>query len=453
MGGRAGASQRTATTALLARRPGIGTTGRARTALLAAAAGSPHRGLPVLHVTGTNGKTSTVWLLEALLRQVGLRTVAYTSPHLVDVTERIRVDGSPVPATALESAVRRIAPAVDAVERDGPRLGFFDVLTVAACHVIGETAPDVAVVEVGRGGRDDATNVLDSRVVVLGPVALDHTDLGATPAAVAEAKLGLLRPGATLVSASQPSDVTRVVDRVADQRGCRVVRVGHDVTVIDPAGTDEADRGPDQRVVLTTASHRHEVTLPAVGRHQVDNLALALAAAEAWLGSPLPPRDVAAAVAGVRLPGRLELAGDAGGTVLLDGAHNPDGARTLAGALPALLRGRRCVLVVGCAGDKDVDGVVAPLAVVADAVVATRPPGARGAATATVAAAARAHGVTCDEVADPVRAVRRARRLAGPGGVVLVTGSLHLVGTVRRHLAVDHDPRPDPVPTTAAGRS
>ncbi len=330
-------------------------------------------------------------------------------------------------------------------ERDGSPLGFFDLLTVAALRLLVEAGVDVAVVEVGRGGRDDATNVLGARVVVLGPVALDHAELGSTPAEVARTKLGLLTPGATLVTAAQPAGVARVVERTAAEVGCRVVRVGEDVRVTDVERT-----ATGRRVTIATPTHRHAVALPDVGAHQADNLALAVAAVERWTDEPLPPSVVARAARDVVLPGRMETLRTADGRrVLLDGAHNPAGAAALASALPPVLRGRRCVLVVGCAPDKDVSAIVGAVAPLVDDVVATAVPGGLDPGAVAVAAAgcgvARPH-----RTSSPTDALGAALDLAGPDGVVLVTGSLQLVGTVRAAVSGASGPgrRVDHLPVT-----
>lgn len=390
--------------------------GLGRMRRLLAELGDPQERFASIHVVGTNGKSSTVRLAAAILRRHGLRTGAYVSPHLVSFAERVRVDDADVAPGAFAAAIHRAVDAAEAVEEQlepGDRVTQFEVLTAAAFDHFARAEVDVAVIEAGLGGRLDATNVLPSRVQVLTNVSLEHTRLlGSTVRAIAEQKLAVVRPGATLVlGAGLDPDAAAVADAVARERGARVVVAPREPAL--PDGAPVAARGAFQR----------------------RNLALAAEVARAFLGR-LDDGAVAAAAASVTVPGRFDVVehGDGGATVVLDGAHNPDGIAALAGALPPFVAGRRLVACVAVLRDKEAGAMLAALLPRCDALVATAARTPRALPAAAVADAARAAGFAgAVEVVDEARAaVERARALAGPGGVALVTGSIYLIAELLR---------------------
>lgn len=424
--------------ALFARRAEPRVPSLARIRALCAALGNPERAFPAVHVTGTNGKTSITRMVAALLEAHGLASGAYTSPHLQDVRERVRLGGRPLPRADLAAGLDRLAPVLAGVERErGEQVSFFEAMTVLALSHFAAAALDVGVVEVGMGGRWDATNVVDGRVAVIGRVGLDHAELGSRVAQVAREKAGIVKPGAVVVSAAQEPSAARVLADEVARAPARLVLAGRDVAVL----ARSANAGGQLLALRAADGGRHEVRLPLYGRHQAANALLALAAAEAHLGE-LDPRAVRAGFAAVRSPGRLELLARHGrAPVLLDGAHNPAGARTLTAALrtePAFLGFRRRIVVLGVLDDKDVEGVVAALLPVTDHLVATQPPYGHAVPSERLMKLARAEGRPADAVPDAAEALERASTLAGPGDVVLVTGSLYLVGAARGLLSAHH---------------
>ncbi len=427
--------------ALSARGPGRMVPDLARITDLVGLLGDPQHAYRCVQVTGTNGKGSISRMVSALLGGVDLRVGTYLSPHLQDLRERIQVDLEPIaPAAfgAVHAEVERLAALIDdrdgAGEGDRPqRVTFFEVMTAMALAHLADVAVDVAVVEVGLGGRWDATNVVRADVAVLGPVDLDHTELlGGTHEAIAAEKLGIVKDGSHVVTAPQRPEVLAMVEAAAARAGGGLTVVGRDVRVL---GRGPAPAG--QVVDVEVHGRRLEgLLLPVHGAHQAENLAVALGAVAALLG---PSFDRVAdevlreAVARVRVPGRLEVVG-AGPTVVLDGAHNPHAATALAAAV-AELGHRDVVLLLSCLDDKDVEGVCAALGPVVSHVVVAPAPSPRAAPVERLAAAARAavahRGVLVELAGDVAEGFAMAAGVAGPRDAVLVTGSLTTVGAVR----------------------
>jgi dihydrofolate synthase / folylpolyglutamate synthase len=356
----------------------------ARITELAALLGDPQRAYRSVHVTGTNGKGSTVRLTSALLEAIGLRTGTYVSPHLHDVRERIMVGLVPISPEVFAEVQRgrRLARLMDerAVERDGADahpVTFFEMLTAMAFAHLADEAVDVGVIEVGLGGRWDATNVIDADVAVIGEVDLDHSMLGDTPEQVAGEKVGIIKPGSHVVSALQTPGVTEIVERAAAEAGATPVVVGRDLVLI---GREPVAGG--QRVTVEVRGRRiDDLLLPLRGEHQARNLLLALGAVEGLLGPSFAAVDddvLRAGAAAVRVPGRLEVVRE-DPTVVVDAAHNPHAAKALARGLRESFRFRDVILVVGCLDDKDVEGIVGALGDVASHVVITPPPSERAA--------------------------------------------------------------------------
>jgi len=382
---------------------------------LTTALGLPQRRFASVHVVGTNGKSSTARFTAAILERHGVRSGSYTSPHLRSFRERIEVGGRPVSEERFAAAVERAAQAAETVERGldtGDTVTQFELLTAAAYHELAASRVQVAVIEAGLGGRHDATNVIPSRVQVLTGIALEHTRwLGTTPEAIAAEKLAVVRDHATLVVGPdlQP-EVRAVAERVAAERGAALIT----------AAAPESE--PDRRLPMRAA-----------GEFQRRNFALAAAAARAMLESELDRAAVAAAAANTPVPGRLEAVADDPLT-LHDGAHNPAGAQALAAALPEVLEERSPVLLVASVlEDKDAAGVLAPLLEAAGHAVLTRCSNPRAMDPAELASLAAGLGGPASEVVEaPEAAVRRAREIAGPGGAVVVAGSIYLIADLVR---------------------
>jgi dihydrofolate synthase / folylpolyglutamate synthase len=371
---------------------------------LMTALGHPERQFKSIHVVGTNGKSSTVRMIAEILRQHGLRAGAYLSPHLISFTERIRIDDADLEPSEFAAAVDRAAHAAELVDRSlgaDDRVTQFEALTAAAYSELAERGAEVAVIEAGLGGRYDATNVIPSAVQVLTSVGLEHTRwLGPTITDIATEKLDVVQEGGVLVLGPDlHADAQARAFDVAAERGARIVHAGSDPGV--PVG--------------------------AAGTFQRRNFALARAAAQAYLGE-LDPAAVMEAAASVRVPGRMQVIGEEPLT-LLDGAHNPDGMQALAEAAAEIKRGHdRLVAVVSILDDKDAAGMLAGLMPICDALVLTSSQNPRALPPPTLQSLARQlHGPPSEVVANPRAAMKRARELAGPGGMVLATGSIYLV--------------------------
>ena len=369
------------------------------------ALGDPQAALAAVHVVGTNGKSSTTRMCAAALGASGLRVGAYLSPHIVGLEERVQIDGVPIDAQRFDRLVLRVLEASGDVANElgeGPTQ--FEVLTAIAFLAFAEQPLDAVCVEAGLGGRLDATNVLDARVVGLTNVGLDHTAvLGDTPLAILGEKIAVVSPGAIVVLGELSDELVAAATEDALRRGARAVR--H----VDPADLAAA------------------TGLLAAG-YQRPNAALALSCARAFLEPR--PLDVAAAgraIAGAAPPGRLELR-PGPPLELRDGAHNPHGMRALVAELDPVLDGRRPrIALVALQADKDGAGILDLLAPHVDHVIATTSGHAGALAPATVAALARAAGVEADAYDDPDDARAAARRAAGPGGAVVICGTLYLL--------------------------
>ncbi len=406
--------------------------------------GDPHRSYRVIHVAGTNGKTSTARMAERLVREHGLRTGLYTSPHLTSVTERIRVDGEPLSAERFVEVWEDVAPYIGVVDREsaqagGPALSFFEVLTVLGLAAFADAPVDVAVIEVGMGGTWDATNVVTGEVAVVTPIGLDHQRwLGDTIAEIAGEKAGIVKPGATLVLSRQPPAAEEVVRARAADVGARILAEDDELAVL---ARRPAVGG--QLLDLRTAGGVYtDIYLPLFGAHQAHNALLALAAVEAELtaGAALGAGPVEAAFADASAPGRLEVIRSSP-TVLVDAAHNPAGAQALVAALGEAFDFTRLVGVVAVMADKDVEGLLAELEPALAEVVVTRNSSDRSADVTDLAEVAgevfgpdRVHAVDrLDEaVALAVDLAERDDAVGvGVGAGVLVTGSVVTVADAR----------------------
>lgn len=337
--------------------------------------GDPQRAYPAIHITGTNGKTTTARMIEALLGALELRTGRYTSPHVQSITERISVDGAPLPAERFIETYRDVKPYLDLVDaRQEHRLSFFEVLTGMAYAAFADAPVDVAVVEVGMGGGWDATNVVDGQVAVITPIDLDHTDrLGDTPEKIAVEKSGIVKQDATVVLAQQPVEAASVVLKHAVEVDATVAREGLEFGVL----SRQVAVGGQLLTLRGLGGEYPEVFLPLHGAHMAHNAAVALAAVEAFLGAgseharSLDVDIVRQALASVASPGRLELVRKSP-TVLLDAAHNPAGARATAEAISEAFGFSRLIGVFGPSQGKDVRGMLEAFEPVFAEIVVTR---------------------------------------------------------------------------------
>lgn len=411
-----------------------------RIAALVDVLGEPHRGYPVVHVTGTNGKTSTARMIDAILTEVGLRTGRYTSPHLQRATERINLDNRPVTPERYVDIYRDVEPFVGIVDAKHGRLSKFEVLTAMGFAAFADAPVEAGIVEVGLGGRWDATNVADGTVAVITPIGLDHAEfLGFDVLGIAREKAGIIKAGAVAVLAAQDKGVAEVLLERCVEVGAQVAREGAEFGV-----TEREIAVGGQRITLQgLGGVVDDIFLPLHGEHQASNAALALAAAEALIGAgpshPIDPGVVRAAFAGVSSPGRLErlAAGPGMPTVLADAAHNPHGARALAAALTTEFRFTRLIGVLGIMTGKDARGILAELEPVLHEVVITANSSPRAMDPDELGALATEVFGSDRVSVEPVlaTAVEQARELAEEGGEsgvgVVVSGSVVTVGETR----------------------
>jgi dihydrofolate synthase/folylpolyglutamate synthase len=404
--------------------------------------GEPQRAYPSIHITGTNGKTSTARMADQLLRELGLRTGRHTSPHLEHVTERICIDGEPLTAERFVELYDEIAPYAEIVDGRHPdRVTFFELLTAMSFAAFADAPVDVAVVEVGLGGRWDATNVINAPVAVVMPISLDHIGiLGDTIEEIAVEKAGLVHEGATVISAPQSEVAARVLADRANDVGATVLSEGVDFGV----RSRNVAIGGQVLELQGLAGSYDEIFLPLYGEHQASNAACALAAVEAFLGArehgPLDVDAVRAAFAAVRSPGRMEVL-RRGPTVLIDGAHNPAGAAALAAALEDAFGFDRIVAVVAVLGDKDALGLLEQLEPVVSEVIVTTNSSPRALSVDDLAPVAvevfgedrvSATVRLDDAIEAAIGAAEASGELGGSG--VLITGSIVTVGDARHLL-------------------
>jgi len=412
-------------------RPRLGATRRVVELL-----GDPHRAYPIIHITGTNGKTSTSRITESILRAYGLRTGMLTSPHLTRVNERIMIDGVPISNRAFVANWEDIRPYVLMVDAElvaagDPELSFFEALTVLAFASFADAPVDVAVIEVGIGGEWDSTNVADGQVAVLTPIALDHTQrLGNTVAEIARTKAGIIKPAANVVSAAQSEEALAELQRAAELSEATLAVAGSEFGV---ENTTMAVGGQVISVRGLAGTYR-DLFLPLFGDYQAQNAALAIAAVESFLGAgtqPLVGDVLAEGLATATSPGRLQLIGTAP-SVVVDAAHNPHGALALASAVTRYFTFSQIAVVLGVLGDKDARGIISALAPIASRFYVTASQSDRAVDRDALSDLVREiagdeNTITVHSLAD---ALADARGWASEedARAVLVTGSITLIG-------------------------
>lgn len=343
-----------------------------RIAALMDVLGDPQRSYPVVQVTGTNGKTSTTRMIDQMLRGFGLRVGRFTSPHLASITERISIDGVAISATRFAEVYDDVAPYLSLVDAGQPiALSYFEVLTALGYVAFADAPVDVAVVEVGMGGRWDSTSVADAQIAVVTPIELDHTNyLGGNVGSIAAEKAGIIKSGAIAVLAQQPPEALDPLLRRSVGVDATVAREGLEFGVADR----RIAVGGQLLTLQGLGGSYDEVFLPLHGAHQAQNAVVALAAVEAFFGAGAHGRIdidvVRAAFAGVRAPGRLEAVRSAP-TTLVDAAHNPAGMRATVAAVQEAFHFRRLIAVVAAMADKDVRGMLEILEPVVDQLVVT----------------------------------------------------------------------------------
>lgn len=404
--------------------------------------GDPQNSYPSVHITGTNGKTSTTRMIDALLGAFGVRTGRFTSPHLVDVRERITIEGESISPDEFVRTWEDIAPYIEMIDRahaetDGTKLSFFEVFTVMAFAAFADHPVDAAVVEVGMGGRWDATNVIDAGVGVIMPIAIDHEKwLGSTIREIAEEKAGIIKPGQIVIVAKQQEEALRVIEERAAQVDAIVRLEGRDYEVLDR----QLGVGGQMITVRTPAAVYEDVFVPLFGDYQASNAAAAIAAVEAFMGGrALDAKVVEAGMLSATSPGRLQVVRHSP-TIIVDAAHNPAGAHTLGESISEAFDFERVVGVYSAMGDKDIEGVLGEVEPYLDSIVITQMPGPRAKPAEEIAQIARevfgADRVDVQE--DILEAIATAVNLgesgdeSAPATGVVVFGSVLLAGEVLR---------------------
>ncbi len=395
---------------------------------------NPQRTYRVIHVTGTNGKTSTARMIESLVRALGLRTGLFTSPHLQRFTERILIDGEPVDDAALVAAWEEIVPFVEIVDAElraagDAALTFFELLTVLAFVVCADAPVDVLVLEVGMGGAWDSTNTADGDVAVFAPIDLDHADrLGSSIRDIATVKSGIIKPGAAVVSAAQAPEAAAVLREAAEHAGAEIAFAGEEFSLSE----SRVAVGGQQLSVRGRAGSYDELYLPLYGAHQAANAALAVAAVESLIGGAeqaLADDVVAEGLATATSPGRLQLVGTYP-TVIVDAAHNPHGVRALVAALAEFFDFDEWGLVFGVLADKDAEAMIDVLAPAVTEIFITAPESERATDADALADRWEARGRSVSVFPEMSSAADAARGWAAASDrrAVIITGSVVLAG-------------------------
>src|ERR1017187_938395 len=425
--------------------------------VLLAALGHPENGFPSVLVAGTNGKGSTAATLASILRASGLKTGLYTSPHLIRINERIRLNDQAI-------SDDDFAMLHDVVDRTAERLveegdlpwhpSFFEMLTAMAFEYFARSRPDMVVLEVGMGGRLDATNVVEPRLSIITDISLDHQKyLGETVTEIAREKAGIIRPGGVVVTLPQMPEANDVIGNAILDAGARAVNAVPFVPPGSPGSGQWPVVGSEvQRYPLDVMGTKIMVESPLVGRHQLRNLALAIAAAEELQNqdlkergtSQITPETIAEGIRETRWPGRFHVMPAAGDNpeYALDVAHNPAGAwalrSTLSAAYPELGNGRELILVFGVMRDKAIQEITEILFPLAGHVIVTHANNPRSASPDEIreAAARVAAGSDIEDAGDVALALNQATKISGARGLVVVTGSIYIVGEAMRTLGV-----------------
>ncbi len=407
--------------------------------------GDPQHAFPVIHITGTNGKTSTTRMIERMLREMGLSTGRFTSPHLHNIRERIALNGNPIDAEKFIASYEDVLPFIEMVDArsaidDGPQMTYFEVVVAVAYAAFADAPVDVAVVEVGMGGSWDATNVVHAKVAVVTPIALDHERfLGSSVESIATEKSGIIKTGSVLVSGLQEPEVAEILVERAQEVGATLAFEGNQFGIL----RREVAVGGQQLAIRGLGGDYDDLFLPLHGPHQGHNAAVALAAVEAFVGGGEHRLDIdviRAGLAGASSPGRLEVVRRSP-TVLVDGAHNPAAALALRTALEDSFNFAKIVGVIAILEDKDATTMLEILEPVLNEVVVSRTTSPRAMNPDRLGRlAAEIYGEDRVTVIDNLPdALDRAAALADEGGVagaVLATGSITTAAEVRMLLGV-----------------
>jgi dihydrofolate synthase/folylpolyglutamate synthase len=397
--------------------------------------GHPERAFESVHIAGTNGKGSTAAMLESILRSAGMRTGLYTSPHLERINERIRLDGKEISEADFAATFTRLHEVIEELLAAGLLAAhptFFECVTGMAFEYFAKAGVEFAVCEVGMGGRLDATNILLPEVAVITQIDFDHENfLGHSIEEIAWEKAGIIKPGARVVSAAEHLIARVVIQRRAAHQDAFLVEIENAFRLEDVTSRNGC---LSFTAISTDTEARIPVVLPLPGRFQVRNALTAIATARmlAERGAPIDDAAIARGIAATAWPGRLERIATTP-DIYLDGAHNPAGAREIAVFWEAFLPGRKIILLYGAMRDKAVDEVAGNLFPRAQTVIVTSPAQPRAISAPVLAEMTGHHARNVEVIPDPEKALERALELASPEDVIFITGSLFLVGDLRRY--------------------
>ncbi len=416
--------------------------------VLLAALDNPERRFPSVLIAGTNGKGSTASTLAAILQASGLRTGLYTSPHLVRINERIRIDGAQISDDDFALVHDLVDRTADRLVSDGElpwHPSFFEMLTAIAFEHFARRKMDIAVLEVGMGGRLDATNVVEPRVSIITDISLDHQKyLGDTVTEITAEKAGIIRPGGMVVTLPQQPQANDVIGNTILDRGAQAVNAVPYVPPVSPASSeyraDSAAMIPVSRYPMQVMGEQILVETPLLGRHQLRNVALAIAAAEelSHQGFPVTASSIERGIRETHWPGRFQVlpAKDGAPEYVFDVAHNPAGAWALRSTLSAGYPDRPLTFVFGAMRDKAIGEMAEILFPLADRVIATRADNPRSASPEEIREAASRTSTQIEEAADVASAIETAKKEARQDSVVVITGSIYIVGEAMRLLGV-----------------
>ncbi len=398
--------------------------------------GNPHKKIRTLHVAGTKGKGSTCTMIATVLQHAGYKTGLYTSPHFVDIRERIQIDGELVSESDFTRLISKLAPIVTRMQREKPT--FFEIMTAAAFMYFEAQKVDYAVIEVGLGGRLDSTNVIKPEVAAITSISYDHmAQLGNTLEKIAEEKAGIFKPGVPAISAPQPPNVRRVLRRMAEKVGCELRILGDD---LEFSYRFESSRstGPHTRVCLFTPNTRLDhVQVPLLGEHQAHNCGVALAVLDVMRrnGVDVTEQHAIDGLTKVRAPGRLEIIRESPRTIV-DAAHNAASVAALMRAIGQNISYDSMVVIFGCSADKDIDGMLEQIQLGADKVIFTNNSSVRSANPIDLQLRFLDRAQKMVQVAPDLRsAYRIARSCVSRDDLICITGSVYLVGEAKRLLA------------------
>lgn len=397
--------------------------GLERTEELLRLLGNPQDDFKSVHVAGTNGKGSVTAMISSILQEAGFRTGMYTSPHLDDFRERIEVDGVPISKEKLTSLVGGLKPLVPKVKRKASHPTFFEVTTAVAFKYFSDRKVDYAVVEVGLGGRLDATNVITPEVSVITNIGLEHTDiLGKTIGSIAREKAGVIKSGIPLVTAESKAEALKVFERTCKERGAKLIVLKRDARIRKL----RCDLKGCLFDLKTQARSYSKLRVPLLGEHQVENAALSVLVAE-QLG--IGEKCTRSGLDRVKWPGRLEII-QRKPLLVMDSAHNPPAMRILRKSLK-LFRYDRLILVIGVMKDKAIGDIVREIAPAADCIIINKPNLERAAQPEIIVKEAKRYGKPVKVVEDVKKSVRYAKSIAGKNDMVLVTGSIYMLSEAR----------------------